>query len=1179
MVTLSNFTFLTWNVEGFLSKSNDSEFIDFISYHDFVCLTETFLINELSADVFKDHIIFQKPATKLSRKGRPSGGLICLVRKKLVHHVKPIHTVTGNFVFLLIDKALLGLEKDVLYANTYIPPEGSPYYSTLGLDSDGIAILEESIIENVILDNDVYVLLNGDLNSRTANVAQPVTGDEDIFYHNDVLRDESNNITRHSQDTNINPFGSSLLYMCNTLDLCIINGTCNGDEYGKFTYISDNGCSVIDYFILSRSMYANVFDMCKLEVLERTECNHLPVRLTLNIQNDYNVTDINQQEQRTAVKVEKFKWDENIAYQFKEALTQENFLSQYNEALTCIPQDLDAALEKFNAGIKDAASCFKKTINITEVQNQKWFDKECRDKRQEVRKLLRILRKSLLKRDVMREKQKEINRTFRNHENTIDEEQKKIEEQPNYDRHCYCVARREYNRLKERKRNEYNRSVINKLMVSLDSQKDFWETVKSVAPRRASSKNAINKETWYNYFKELLDKEDVLSGTIDESDPVEDDTGPDFNRPISREEVLLALSKLKPGKAAGPDMIIGEMLKYASNEIAPFFVKLFNYMFDYGLYPQNWAESIILPLYKKGDRNDPGNYRGISLSDISSKVYGSIINKRIQSWVNEHNLTGEIQAGFKSGYSTIDHAFSLMACVQKQFSNNNNRKLYVAFIDFQKCFDTINRNILWPILTKNGIQGKLLKCVKSMYESVKARVRASDNSLTEHINCTLGVKQGDICSPILFSLYINELAIEITRNGRHGVSLETYELLALLLADDIILCSETVIGLQTQLNILYRAASRLHLTVNLTKSNIIVFRKGGYLAEKERWFYNGTIMPVVNAYKYLGIIFSTKLSFTAACKDVSSKAKRALLYIIQRLRQYDNSSFQIFIKIFDAQIQPIMQYGSELWGLYKSSVECEKVHLYALKKFLNVDMKTPNDLVYTELRRYPIMINSSINAIRYWLRVVQMENTRIPRKAYDILCKLDRKGKETWATKVRLLLYQNGFGYAWESQGVGHVKIFLKSLRERLIDVRWQNVHDHITTSERFSFYSPISGINDNLLPFYISLDVKRHLKCIMTKFRFGVSSINSHHYRYRNVNPDILICPFCKVGKETEIHFILCCPLYEETRKQYIKPKFWRTPSSHKLNILLSSRNDKTVADLCRYLYVAFKIRETFCS
>ena len=1146
----------------------------FILSHDFICLTETFLTNELSIDSFKEHVIFQKPARKLSRQGRPSGGVICLVRKKFEKQVKPIYTDIGNFVYLMIDKSLFGLEKDVLYASVYVPPEGSPYYNITGLSSDGIAVLEDSLIDNVLLDNDVYVLLNGDLNSRTSNVAQPVSKDEEYFY--DVLDDDSC-VTRHSQDNVINPFGSSLLYMCNTLDLCIINGTCSGDRHGAFTYISDNGCSVIDYFMLSKALYANVFDLCELEVVEHTDCKHLPVRLTLKLHIDNNVAN-NKHEKKSTVKVEKFTWDETKAHLFREALSNENFCTQFNEAMACIPSNIDTALEMFNACMKEAGGCMKKTITITDVQTQKWFDLECRNKRQEVRKYLRTLRKSLKKRDDLREKQKYLDMVPDNSNTISEEEQRVIEEKPETDRHCYCVARREYNRLKERKRKEYNTAVIDKLMSSLDSQKEFWENMKAIAPRKSLQKNNIDLETWLNYFKGLLDKEDILSGTIEESELNEGGNDMDYNRPISHEEVILALNRLKSGKAAGPDMIVGEMLKYASDDIAPFFVTLFNHMFDHGLYPNNWSESIIIPLYKKGDRNDPGNYRGISLCDISSKVYGSIINKRIQRWVDEHNITGEIQAGFKAGYSTIDHAFTLMACVQKQFSNNNNRKLYVAFIDFQKCFDTINRNILWPILTKNGINGKLLKCIRKMYDVVKARVRASDNSLTEHIECTLGVKQGDICSPVLFSLYINELAMEITNSGRHGVMLDTYELLALLLADDIILCSETVVGLQCQLNILYRAACRLHLTVNLQKSNIIVFRKGGYLAERERWYYNGMNMPVVNAYKYLGIIFTTKLSFTAACKDVASKAKRALVFIIQRLRQYENSSVDIFMKIFDAQIQPIMQYGSEIWGLYQSAAECEKIHLYSLKKFLNVDMKTPNDLVYSELRRHPITINSCINTIRYWLRLVKMEMKRIPKKAYEILCKLDKKGKETWVTKVRLLLYQNGFGYVWEYQGVGQDKAFLKSLRERLIDINWQNVHDHITTSERFSFYSPICG-NANVLPCYISIDLKRHLKCIMTKLRFGVSRINTHHYRYRNANLNMLICPFCKVGNETELHFILCCPLYKETRKQYIKPKFWRNPSILKLNILLSSNNYETVKDLCRYLYVAFKIRETFCS
>ena len=173
-----------------------------------------------------------------------------------------------------------------------------------------------------------------------------------------------------------------------------------------------------------------------------------------------------------------------------------------------------------------------------------------------------------------------------------------------------------------------------------------------------------------------------------------------FNRPITEDEVLLALHKLKLRKACGSDGIIGEILKHSSKFILPFFVTFFNKLFDKGIYPDSWNESIILPLYKKGDVNEPGNYRGISLCNVGSKVYGTIINKRLCAWVEENNLTGECQAGFKKGYSTVDQIFTLFACIQKQFSKTTNRKLYVAFIDFQKCFDTINRNFFVACVIK-----------------------------------------------------------------------------------------------------------------------------------------------------------------------------------------------------------------------------------------------------------------------------------------------------------------------------------------------------------------------------------------------------------------------------------------------------------------------------------------------
>ena len=82
-----------------------------------------------------------------------------------------------------------------------------------------------------------------------------------------------------------------------------------------------------------------------------------------------------------------------------------------------------------------------------------------------------------------------------------------------------------------------------------------------------------------------------------------------------------------------------------------------------------------------------------------------------------NNITGECQAGFKRNYSTTYHLFTLLALIQKQFSLN--RKMYVAFIDFEKAFESINRKLIWTILLKNGIKGKLYRCIKSMYNSVK----------------------------------------------------------------------------------------------------------------------------------------------------------------------------------------------------------------------------------------------------------------------------------------------------------------------------------------------------------------------------------------------------------------------------------------------------------------------------
>ena len=132
----------------------------------------------------------------------------------------------------------------------------------------------------------------------------------------------------------------------------------------------------------------------------------------------------------------------------------------------------------------------------------------------------------------------------------------------------------------------------------------------------------------------------------------------------------------------------------------------------------------------------------------------------------------------------------------------------------------------------------MYQAVVSMYNVVKSKVRAG-NDLTESFLCPRGLKQGELCSPVLFTLFINELANEIMQRGRHGIQLipDLIENFILLFADDVILVSDTVCGLQNQLNVLFDTANCLSLFVNMDKSKIVVFRNGGHIALREKWKY------------------------------------------------------------------------------------------------------------------------------------------------------------------------------------------------------------------------------------------------------------------------------------------------------------------------------------------------------
>ena len=149
--------------------------------------------------------------------------------------------------------------------------------------------------------------------------------------------------------------------------------------------------------------------------------------------------------------------------------------------------------------------------------------------------------------------------------------------------------------------------------------------------------------------------------------------------------------------------------------------KLFNVILDTGIFPEQWSLAIIKPLYKNvGEREDPSNYRGISLSGCLGKVFSNLINDRLTRFVNENNIIGPEQAGFRSGLSTLDHIVSLKTLIDIYL--NKHIRLYCCYVDYRKAFDTVSRTELWSKLLSNNKSGKLFQIIYNMYKSAKSCV-------------------------------------------------------------------------------------------------------------------------------------------------------------------------------------------------------------------------------------------------------------------------------------------------------------------------------------------------------------------------------------------------------------------------------------------------------------------------
>ena len=982
---------------------------------------------------------------------------------------------------------------------------------------------------------EVYII--GDLNSRIGKKPDYIVDDLQLNDFDDDFSPDTP-IRRQSADNVCNRFGDCLLDLCKSVDFRIVNGRLFTDTH-KMTCYTANGESVVDYVVTSQQNFEQFSDMRVQNFNEFS--NHAPISFSLKI---------NTARSSTAVPTYKKvnKWDENLKNDFTNILRQDIIL--LNNFMIS-NDNVDENVHFFTNFVTTRAKAFfEKNVKISQEckfncsnsnNRQAWFDEDCKNKKQTVKEAL---------------KEYNIFKSEETRKNVLD-------------------SKKDYKYLCRKKKQKYFVDRGRKMnTLRKKKPKEFWKIFKR---KKSSPNHDITDNDFFEYFKQLSsENEDLISEQI--ADFVRDFDARDatfevLDERISQAEILKAINGLSKNKSSGVDDILNEYFINASNILLEPLEVLFNKIFDSGKFPADWSTGIIIPIHKKGDVNDPNNYRGITLVSCFAKLYTTVLNNRLKEWTSENEVITDAQFGFKSNHTTIDAVFILKHLIDKHIQSRE--KLYCAFIDLKKAFDSISRVGLWYKLIHAGIDGKLFRTIRSLYNDVSLRVKCL-TSLTDVFSCDIGLLQGEIMSPILFSLFLNDVEMQLSDGGNEGITIEQLSIYLLLFADDAVIFSETPEGLQKSLDNFEIYCKKWNLTVNVEKTKVVVFRKGGILARNEIWSYNGQLIETVAAFNYLGIVLSSGGSFIQATKTLADKGIKAMHNLFDITKE-SNVPVNIMFQLFDSLVASVLSYGCEIWGF--SNAECiERVHRKFCKRILGVKLSTNNYALYTELGRYPLFVERQLRIIKYWFKLSQNASSNIILQSiYDQMKNHtdNDRNNSSWTSKVKNLLERNGFAEVWHFPASVDVNLFLRVLKTRLVDTFISESREGIRNCSSLSLFKELNTTYE-AAP-YLKLLCNGKYRKTPAKLRLSSHSLAIESGRHNGIPRERRKCTLCNINDiEDEYHFIIICPLYNDLRKQYIPNYFIQRPSMFKFIQLLSSTSVKKLKNLAIFVTKATEMRNS---
>ena len=403
---------------------------------------------------------------------------------------------------------------------------------------------------------------------------------------------------------------------------------------------------------------------------------------------------------------------------------------------------------------------------------------------------------------------------------------------------------------------------------------------------------------------------------------------------FSSEDVRRKLGGLKPSTAPGPDGVWTRVLHSMADSLSGPLSVIYCKLFQEKSVPNVWLMANVCPIFKKGAKGDPSNYRPVSLTCVVCKVMESLIRDKMIEHLAANKLVRLSQHGFLSGRSTTTNLLVYLETLTKLLDEGH--EVDVLYLDFAKAFDKVPHKRLLQKCKGVGLDGKLLEWIKVWLSGRKQRV-VLNGSASEWSDVLSGVPQGSVLGPTLFLIYINDIDLAVDVTGS----------VILKFADDtkiamVVETEEQKDEMQGAITRLMKWSDEWQMLFNLDKCHVMHLGRGN---KEFSYFMGDNRLISVDQEKDLGVTLHKSLKPSIQCSKAALKANQVLGQISRSVTYRDKVTFLRLYKVF---VRPHLEYAVTSWRPWSQGdkIVLEKVQQRALKMVTNLQSRTYEDRLY-----------------------------------------------------------------------------------------------------------------------------------------------------------------------------------------------------------------------------------------